>query len=317
MLINKTLAIAALARDCEKSLISNIPRIEDLRSHFINSYVVIYENDSVDSTVNILEEWSSSSNAVYIVSEKISKENTIPQRNFKNLIPGISISRINKMSIFRNKLLEKVRAYGPPPDYLLIIDIDIYSFDVNGIIKSIVNAPLDWGALFSNGTYFYKKSGDFIPLPFQYDYYAYVDMETDVNKQSYSSMFPLPSFYKAWSLSKKINKKKFYKAMSGFGGIAIYKYNLIDGLIYNPVVPEGWEKRGCCLCEHISVNLKIAQTNHSCYFSSHMKVNYGMINYQGIKGLIFRRFPVGLSFILSIYDTLLLCFRIIFSLLLR
>ena len=36
-------------------------------------------------------------------------------------------------------------------DYLMVIDIDINSFSIEGILKSIQNAPNNFGGIFANG----------------------------------------------------------------------------------------------------------------------------------------------------------------------
>jgi hypothetical protein len=56
-MINKNIIIAALARNCEDSLRINIPLIEKLRTQFSWSQVVVVENDSIDETKNLLNDW--------------------------------------------------------------------------------------------------------------------------------------------------------------------------------------------------------------------------------------------------------------------
>ena len=51
--INKNIVIAALARDCDKSLSKIINLIEELRENFVWSKVVVVENDSKDNTKNM------------------------------------------------------------------------------------------------------------------------------------------------------------------------------------------------------------------------------------------------------------------------
>ena len=100
-MINKEILIAALARNCEKSLSDNIKRINQLRSHFQQSEVVVYENNSKDSTKQILKQWKEESERVLIVSEDLQEDKYNPTiMDF-----GHSYLRIEKMSRCRNKLL--------------------------------------------------------------------------------------------------------------------------------------------------------------------------------------------------------------------
>ena len=56
--IDKSVSICMLARDCGKAIERNIPRIENLRSFFCLSYVIVVENDSKDNTKSVLAEWA-------------------------------------------------------------------------------------------------------------------------------------------------------------------------------------------------------------------------------------------------------------------
>ena len=47
-------AICSVVRDCDKSLLNNIPVIETIRSNFKSSVVIVFENDSKDRTKQIL-----------------------------------------------------------------------------------------------------------------------------------------------------------------------------------------------------------------------------------------------------------------------
>ena len=51
---NSTVVFCSLVRDCENSLKQNIPKVEELRSSFRASHVVLVENDSKDRTKEVL-----------------------------------------------------------------------------------------------------------------------------------------------------------------------------------------------------------------------------------------------------------------------
>lgn len=55
--INGTAIICILARDVEKQLIKNIPKIDSLRDYFQKSWVIVVENDSIDRTKELLYNW--------------------------------------------------------------------------------------------------------------------------------------------------------------------------------------------------------------------------------------------------------------------
>ena len=76
---NQNIVIAALARDCEDSLRANIPVIEELRTKFLWSQVVVVENDSIDGTKELLNEWKINYDKVNIISKDYGTK-TIPDK---------------------------------------------------------------------------------------------------------------------------------------------------------------------------------------------------------------------------------------------
>jgi len=93
--LNKNVVIAALARDCEESLLRNIPLIEKLRKEFDWSHVVVIENDSIDKTKEILNKWSVECEGVKIISNDYGTI-TIPEKSIENPSPTTSFHRIEK-----------------------------------------------------------------------------------------------------------------------------------------------------------------------------------------------------------------------------
>lgn len=107
--VNKNVVIAALARDCEKPLLNNIPLIEELRARFVWSEVVVVENDSKDKTKQILHDWQSRSENVSIISQDFGTL-TIPHKSTGVTSPTTTTYRIEKMAFYRNIYLEHIKA---------------------------------------------------------------------------------------------------------------------------------------------------------------------------------------------------------------
>lgn len=147
---NKNVVIAALARDCEDSLINNIPLIDHLRSKFSWSQVVVVENDSKDNTKEILFNWEKKSEGVKIISQDFGIK-TIPDQTVAMASPTTSFYRIEKMSFYRNMYLDYIDTLGHDIDYLIVIDIDVKTFSVDELVNSIDQANNNWGGIFSNG----------------------------------------------------------------------------------------------------------------------------------------------------------------------
>lgn len=251
-MIDKSVVIAALARDCNESLRRNIPRIEQLRSHFRQSLVVVVENDSRDGTKETLKNWET----VDLIMNDFGTQ-TIPS----GAGGSTSLHRIEKMARYRNIYMDFVRALDEQPDYLIVIDVDVENFLVEGIVKAIENAPQDWSALFANGQRFFKGA-----FPYFFDLYAYLPM--DCNNEMSRKNDEL--FYESKRITKQLRKIEYLECLSAFGGLGVYKWDLIKNLNYQ-ALPNTRSKMFEVICEHVPFNVQIAKN----YVCRDMKVNYG------------------------------------------
>lgn len=286
MNISKRIIIGILARDCEKTLVSNIERVEELRSYFDSSEVCIVENDSIDHTKEILQEWEKTSSSIHLDSFNDNKKAS-------HEMASKGFSRIEKMVSYRNRLLANIRALAVA-DYLVFIDIDIVSFDVKGIIKAIQNAPDNWGGLFANGSLSVclpnnrKES-----LGLQYDTYAYLSYSTflqkAVNKQSDVSQLLTSKVMQYY-----INRNNYVNCISAFGGLGIYNVNNLSGEMTYELLRLNSE---LFICEHIPFNKKIVNLGAKNYICSHIKVDYGYIDVKGIKVYLMYYFPFTFNLI--------------------
>lgn len=263
-MINKSILIAALARDCNKSIIKNIPRIENLRKQFQESHVVVIENDSKDGSKETLLKWKKESNYIDIIMNDFGTT-TIPKNLSTYIKPSTSIYRISKMSRYRNMYMDYAKNANFNIDYLIVIDIDIADFSINGIIESINKAPNNWGGLFANGTI------DFHGLtPYYYDTYAYIDLsDTQILNVSTAKLF---------KNSKKINrmlrKREYIECISAFCGIGIYKWNIIKHLKYTCEKNRDRNSYLEAICEHIPFNKRIIEQGYKNYICRNMRVKY-------------------------------------------
>lgn len=121
----------------------------EITEFFSRSYVIIVENDSTDGTKEILESWQEKSHNVQVISNDYGTK-TIPNKK-GSVVPSMSFSRIEKMVFYRNMYLDILESINDSIDYLMVIDIDINSFSIEGILKSIQNAPNNFGGIFANG----------------------------------------------------------------------------------------------------------------------------------------------------------------------
>lgn len=260
-MINKSILIAALARDCKKAIIKNIPKIEILRKEFISSHVVIIENDSKDGTKDILKQWEKQSEGVKAIMNNFGTI-TISKSSESILHPGSSLHRISKMTKYRNMYMDYAKNVDFRIDYLITIDIDIEDFSPTDIIKCIKDAPNDWGGLFANGrTYYYHISKYF-------DMFAFLPSNSN-EVINFKNMITNNHI-----LEKLLRQHKFVECISAFGGIGIYKWDLIKDLHYE-THPNKNSKIFEMQCEHISLNKNIINKGYKNYICSSMKVSYG------------------------------------------
>jgi hypothetical protein len=262
----KNVVIAALARDCSDALEKNIPRIEELRKRFRWSHVVIVENDSVDNTKFVLKEWQNKHERVTVISKDYGTL-TIPEKSDEVQSPTTSYYRIKKMSFYRNIYLSFIDKLDKDIDYVIVIDVDIDWFCIDGILNSIIKSPSDWGAIFANGIT--KKTFFGISSEIYFDTFAVY--EYPIKSNFYYSQKSLDSTFK--TSNKNVKKYNFYSVISAFSGIGIYRYNAIKGLRYKAILNLSNSNEG--ICEHIPFNEELIKLGYKNYVSKNLVVIYG------------------------------------------
>lgn len=272
--IDKNVVIAILARDCEDSLISNIPLIEELRSNFKWSKVVVVENDSIDRTKDLLFNWQKKSDGVTIISQDFGTK-TIPDQTAEISSPTTSFYRIEKMAFYRNIYLDYIATLKHEIDYVIIIDIDIKWFSIDGLINSILEMNDNWGGIFSNGITKGNIWG--ITSKIYYDIFAICEYPL---KDVFS--FTEESLDKSFkTINKNVKRNKYYSLISAFSGVGIYKYEAIKNLRYAVV------KNSCnpneAICEHIPFNNELIKAGYKNYISRDFPVIYPMPHNLGLR----------------------------------
>lgn len=267
--INKNIVIAALARDCEKSLPKMIGLLEELRKRFIWSQVVVVENDSKDKTKDILFSWEKETNGVKILSQDYGTL-TIPEIGQVDCDPTISFHRIEKMAFYRNIYLDYVDKLDCEIDYLIVVDIDIDFFSIEGLIQGIDKDENDWGAIFSNGItqayYWGMRSKIYFDCFAIYEYPFSGDFS--YNQKKIDLTFK--------TINKNVRNQKYYSVISAFSGIGIYRYAAIKGLRYKASPNKAMY--GTAVCEHIPFNIEIINRGYKNYINRDFVVGYGTHN---------------------------------------
>jgi glycosyltransferase involved in cell wall biosynthesis len=271
---NSKVSICSIVRDCQNNLKRNIQKIEELRKKFLDSEVVIFENDSKDRTLEILKKWGRESNNIILKSEKYGNK-TIPEiRKGENSF--FSRERIGKMSFYRNMYLEIINTNNFKREYVIVIDLDIANFSIDGIAHSF-GLKQDWSCITSNGTSLSKT------LRRRYhDTYALVE------KGAHSMTMDEATIYN--------NQRRFsffrsgmplFAVDSSFGGMAIYDWKFLKGKFYS-CIPNDNQKVPV-LCEHVSIN---RQLGGNIFINPNMKVKYRYLTLQFIYNQLKKRFLI-------------------------
>lgn len=260
------LAVAFLAKDCDRNLARNLLELQKLNSFFESIDYYAVENDSSDRTKEILRKWEKNCSNVYLNSFN-TEDLPLEER--------ISGNRIQRMVGYRNLTLDLIRKRNTKYDYLVLIDIDIYSFSCTELIASINSFPKDATAVFANGRYFYKIFGRVIRTNY-YDLFAfdYNSCLTAIDKLNY--------------INSSFAKQRYVECGSAFGGIGIYKVSNLSEFSYN----YQEDRNGTPICEHKGFNSKIRKYG-KLFIDRELNVLYEKISF--VLFLKFLFFPIKLK----------------------
>jgi len=119
----RRVVIAGLARNLAGILPLTIKRIECLGKLFADYRVVIYENDSTDRTLEILQSWATDNPKVVACSES---------RNDPVNRPTRCLSRAARMAYYRAQCHQVISSHFSDYDHAILVDMDLeggWSFD--------------------------------------------------------------------------------------------------------------------------------------------------------------------------------------------
>jgi len=232
---------AGTCKNVESYLKKSLENVEECGKLFKSFILIIYENDSIDNTRKLLNEYKKF-NYHYIF-----EDNIIEKRRTMRLANG------------RNKILDKIKEIGNF-DYLIMLDLD----DVtnSGIFINTIKTCFDyddWDVLTANQK---KKYYDLWALrkPGYIDYDVHGELARNDPLENKDIIY------------NKINHSKFENGLievdSAFGGIAIYKISSIKNCKYvgdyksNNRYPDDSEQ-----CEHVQFNKCIKDNGGKIYIN--------------------------------------------------
>jgi glycosyltransferase involved in cell wall biosynthesis len=244
-LAQSSLAICGLAKNCARTLPENINFIEEISSLFNMVKVVVVENGSTDSTRVQLNSWANKNQTVKIVNGELAAFST------DKLSPGVNFyysrHRIAKLAHLRNQYLEELKLSGISFDYLLVMDFDVDMISFAGVLDSFAQQN-SWDAVAAFG---YSVSPR---LRRRYhDTFALVFLENAYLPQTENS---IKKIQRDWVPDMTSNN--LLPVFSAFGGLSIYRWNLVNSFQYEVVLNE--DSRVEVRCEHYSFSSQLQAT---------------------------------------------------------
>ena len=203
---NSAVLFCMLARNVETEIEYTIARIEHLGSMFRSYRVIVYENDSTDSTREILLKWREENSSVELILEDLRK---------KRHEQDYSLARTTDMAYYRNQYLQKARSHSfYDCNYVIILDSDLPGgFSYFGVCNSL---SYDKDVMASNGVLYRERDG--ITEKLFYDTFAF----RPLNRESIKD-------YSIYNLLDYRVGQEPIKVFSAFGGLCIYKTDVLGG----------------------------------------------------------------------------------------
>lgn len=261
-----SIIICSIVRDAEVGLRRNIPIINELCKCFKAYRIYVFENDSKDATKKLLKDWSEMDPVnIHVSINQTDSSKTIPsQKSAGTVNPFYSRKRIEKMANIRNHYMQYIDDAGWEADYLMVVDLDVAQLFLSPILSSF-DTKLEWDAVCANG---YSVSPSFKRR--YHDSYALVE-HSDEQPQTEKKIKLLSEKY--GSLNKG---DSWIPISSGFGGLAIYRFDAIKGLRYQCLPND--DKRVEVKCEHTSIYQQLHKRGFSKFY-----LNPGMyLKYQDV-----------------------------------
>ena len=250
---NHSVVICGIARDCSSQLSKLAPKLEALGNRFKTYKILVIENDSEDDTAETILAWAAKNQNVIPILFSANREAVTQQDITAKESRDFNHSRISRIAFARNLYLHELQNHKQT-DYVIVLDLDIMGFSIPGIASSFEQRN-EWDCATSSGLRYTLRS------PFSssvyWDTYAYEPCGGFSDGVQHLADIRSNQKY----LSEKLKDSELIPALSAFGGLAIYKYQMLASQQYeamknnDPDVP--------ILCEHVHLHRSISQVSDS------------------------------------------------------
>jgi hypothetical protein len=273
--------ICGIARNCDENIERNIQRLHRTGEMFKDYKAFIYENNSTDDTKAILNEYKN--DKLEVVSEDLPE--TYPMNDIKN-----HYHRCVKIAEARNKYMDLfVQKYYEEYPITLIIDLDIiggWSYEgLQNCVNSLLEKDLhkktagitSYGVItgFNNWKTTLIETVEQANLlmydTFAFRPYFWFKKEDEENSIDYLDIETQVSFATIRRPSAN------YKVMSNFGGLGIYRSEILNKFRYK--VGEEEEQLELCDSEHVSFHRKMCQNGYHLMMNNRLLTSYSPTRY--------------------------------------
>ena len=248
----KTVIIAGLCINIEKKVDKLFKRVEQIGSLFKSYKFIVFENDSTDNTRELLI----NNNAILVPCEE--DKNCKLKKRRAGEHGTLSRGRMIKMTEYRNRLLNFINDNYSDYDVVCFMDLDLDGpIDIRGVEHS-------------------------------FSYYDSWDTISSYGLDGPTSRLGIPSYYDALAFKRSNNFIKNlgmlvytisysvgdfpYKVLSGFGGMAFYKMDVLHNINYTPDDDN-------YICEHITLHKNMIKNGFDRIY-----INPNMIILVGTQG---------------------------------
>lgn len=223
--------ICGTGRDVANILPKTKQRIESLGSLFKDYRVILYENDSVDNTKDILFNWHNPK--VTVRAKNLGRQKVAQDESFE---------RTKIMAECRNEYMKLVKPCLKEFDYVIVVDLDLLGgWSYEGICNSF--GYNNWDVMTSNGL-IYETHKDKVRRLF-YDVWAFRHIG-----------HPHPHKHEDINVVRYDRGEPPIKVLSGFGGLAIYRSECLDN--------DAYYQAGDC--DHVTLHKQLIEHGYDKIF---------------------------------------------------
>jgi len=215
----KKVLICGVCQNVSEAADNTIHNIEKLGTRFTDYRVIIYENNSTDSTKAKFSAWAKKNPRVVFLSKKVPKSK-------------LAASRTERIADARNCVLEEAsQPLYQDYEILIMADLDFKkAWPIDAILQTL-NSPKEWDCVSANGVVTQDK--------LYHDYYALREPRFPLGPEMLGD--------KLWGrlMPRRIRYKgnDWRTVYSAFGGLAIYKTAVITRFRYSGTVTEDLKER--------------------------------------------------------------------------